>query len=276
MGTGFSGCGGALAQSCDVFFYHVGERLKENKLKEWALNFGIGEKTGIDLPEDPRGVLSTSAAKKRKNDSMLKDARKRGDLAAVKRILADGETLNAGEVMQTAIGQGLTGTSPLHVALMTCAAANRDGVIYQPHLLQYATASDGSGARLSVPEATPKISHKLPVSPEVWKVVREGMRAVVTSGTARRTANSSSCYIAGKTGTAETGKKGQTHAWFTGYGARDAGTAPSIVVTAFLFTDGKNLHGGDHAAPLARQVIEAHFGKSGAPVSLGSSSPEGD
>ncbi len=249
---------GALTQSCDVYFYHVGQKLGIDRLDYWSREFGLAQKTGIDIPDDPDGNLSE--AKRSTNERWLASARRRGDRKREQEIIADGMTLKPGEIMQTAIGQGKTGTSPLHIALVAAAAAQADGQIFRPHFVKHATASDGSGRKLDIPEARPTVSHQPPVSRAAWNVVRDGLRAVVTSGTARRAMEGSPFYVSGKTGTAETGKPGQTNAWFAGYASRKAGEVPSIAVCVFLFNDGKNLHGGDHAAPIARKLVEGHFG----------------
>jgi penicillin-binding protein 2 len=251
---------GALAASCDVYFYHVGQRLGEEKQKAWAKHFGLGQKTGIDLPKDSIGKLSSSTQKKMSFEGMADQAEEAGNTTRAEKLRREAPLgMNLGEVMQTAIGQGFTATSPLHMALVVGAAAN-GGKIYRPHLLKKATSSDGKATVLDIPEAKPTVAHTPPVPKEHWSAIREGLRAVVAYGTAHKTANSPYCTISGKTGTAEKNKLGDNYAWFVGYGSKSAGEAPSIAVAVVLEPYVRGLHGGDHAAPLARKLIEGHFG----------------
>ena len=82
-------------------------------------------------------------------------------------------------------------------------------------------------------------------------------------GLCRKTVSGSPFYIAGKTGTAELNKLGDNYAWFICYAARKSGEVPSIAVAVCLEPAIKGQHGGDVAAPLARRLVEAHFGLKG-------------
>lgn len=207
----------ALAVSSDVFFYQVGLRIGPEKIAEWATNFGFGERTDIGLPSESWGVVPTPEYKMKRFDQRW----------------FPGDTANF------SIGQGLLLSTPLQNVVMVSAIAN-GGYRLQPHLLLG-----------SLPARSP-----VGLAPSTLAVVRRGMRAVVTSGTARRVLNDSSLPPnAGKTGSAEHGlvKARQTHAIFVGFAPYDR---PEIAVSVFLENGG---HGGTDAAPIARAIYRTYF-----------------
>ncbi len=254
---------GALTVSCDTYYYHVGQRLGEEKLKTWAQNFGLGVSTGIDLPGksfgEPEGHLSTSKCKNDTNENLLEKARKAANQEEIAKLEREPKFLTLGETMQTAIGQGFTAISPLHMAQVAAAVASR-GKIYKPHFLKKATVSDGSNKILDIDEAKPRITNEIKLPKDQWDVIQQGLRAVVTSGTAQKTANSPFVYISGKTGTAEKNKSGDNVAWFICYASKKAGETPSIAVAVCVEPMVKGQHGADMAGPIARKLVEGHFG----------------
>ncbi|MGC4045985.1 MAG: penicillin-binding protein 2 [Armatimonas sp.] len=255
--------GKALTVSCDTYYYHVGQRLGEEKLKTWAQNMGLGQKTGIDLPHQtfgtPGGYLSTSKAKERSIEGQLAQAKKAGNQALIAKLEREPRYLGLGETMQTAIGQGLTAVSPLQMAQVASAVANR-GTIYRPHFLKKATTSDGTGKVLDIDEAKSRVAHEIKLSSYQWNAIQQGLRAVVTTGTARATVNSKFVYIAGKTGTAEKNKLGDNYAWLICYASRKPGEQPTIAVAVAVEPLVRGQHGSDMAGPIARRIVEGHFG----------------
>lgn len=253
----------ALTVSCDTYYYHVGQRLGEDKLKNWAQTLGLGQATGIDLPDKPFGApvghLSTSKAKELSIEGQLVQARKAGNKALVAKLEREPRTMGLGEVMQTAIGQGFTAVSPLQMAQVASAVANR-GTIYRPHFLKKAIASDGSNRVLDIEDAKSRVAHEIKLKPEEWTAIQQGLRAVVTSGTARGTVNSQYVYIAGKTGTAEKNKQGDNFAWLICYASRRPGEQPTIAVAVAVEPLIRGQHGSDMAGPVARRLVEGHFG----------------
>ena len=235
----------ALIQSCDVYFYTVGQRMGIDTMASFAHQFGLGEETGVELPSERIGTVPSTAWKQKvKHEAWL-----------------PGETISA------AIGQGYVTVTPLQMASLIGTVAN-DGVSYRPRLVQ-AIMDRATEQRQELP-AVPK--SKLDVKPDTLKLIREALAGVVTEGTATR-AKSSIVTIAGKTGTAQTAalrtgpekdipKKFRDHAWFVAFAPVEN---PTIAVAVLAEHMG---HGGSAAAPLAKEVIETY-------VKLKSSSPKG-
>lgn len=152
------------------------------------------------------------------------------------------------EVMATAIGQGKTLVSPLHMALIASAIEN-DGVLMTPYAADRVENADGRVIRQYDPEAYGQV-----ISQKEAKILRGMMRAVVTDGTA--SALQSDAYkAAGKTGSAEYGTtKGDSHAWFVGY-ARAKGRQPVAIA---VVVEGAG-NGGTVAVPIAKTVFDTYF-----------------
>ena len=218
----------ALAQSCDVFFYNVGNRLGIDKLAQLGELAGLGKETGIDLPFEYRGVLPSSKWKAR----------------TLRQPWFPGDTISV------AIGQGYLAITPLQLAVMTGGIA-AGGVWQRPHLVK-------DPARVE-----PRRSN---VNLDNINQVVYGMYGVVNQGGTGRVARLPGIEVCGKTGTAQlasnellksSAKLAQElrdNAWFVAFAPR---VNPEIVV-AVLFEAGGH---GDQAAPIARDVMKAHFDK---------------
>ena len=217
---------GAIEQSCDVYFYLLGQRLGVEHWAEYARESGFGRRTGIDLPNEAGGLVPDSAYYDRRYG-------KRGWTWTL--------------ILNLAIGQGELLSTPLHLAAYYCAVAN-DGVAFKPHLLQSLTLSGTHEVRQPVRE-----SHRLPYSRETLSVLQRGLRKVVTGehGTAKHL-NYPDLAIAGKTGTAQN-PHGDNHAWFACYAPYDD---PELVVIALVENAG---HGGEIAAPLCGEIMRYYF-----------------
>lgn len=225
----------ALVQSCDVYFYTVGQRMGIEAMASYAHQFGLGEETGIELPSERIGIVPSEAWKRKaKNEPWL-----------------PGETISA------SIGQGYVNVTPLQMASLIGTVAN-NGVTYRPRLVQ-AVMDRATGElkqRLAVSSRTLKLK------PGTLPLIKEALAGVVQEGTATR-AKSALVTIAGKTGTAQmtalrTGpekdipKKFRDHAWFVAFAPVDA---PTIAVAVL----GEHMgHGGSAAAPLAKELIETY------------------
>ena len=232
----------ALVQSCDVYFYHMGQALGIDRLARYAKAFGFGEATGFAPPSEARGLVPSSQWKQQ----------------------ARGEPWYGGETLSVAIGQGYTSVTPLQVANYIAALANGHA-LYQPYaVLRQETAS---GTVLDA--SKPTIIRPLNFQPQHLQTVVKGMWGVVNDprGTGWR-GRHPDIEIAGKTGTAqvvrlgkERGAKGQAqlpehqrdHAWFTAFAPVDN---PRIVVVVMIENAGK---GGSHFAEFAKTLIEAHL-----------------
>jgi penicillin-binding protein 2 len=193
-GHGYLDLMGALAQSCDVYFWTVAREedgLGVERIVSYSREFGLGSATGIDLPEERMGLLPTPEWKERTRHLKW----------------VGGDTLNI------AIGQGDMTVSPLQMANMVALVAN-GGTIYKPHLLKE-TRDPVSGAVIE--RVQPEVLHASRVSRATWTVVQQAMRGVIAEGTAAPVVNTPAVKAAGKTGTSETSVEGQWHSWFAAY-----------------------------------------------------------
>jgi penicillin-binding protein 2 len=231
----------AIAQSCDVYFYQAGLKIGGDVMARYAQAFGLGAPTGIDLGGERFGLVPFAAS------------RPRG-----KRPWQAGDTVNM------SIGQGQLLVTPLQVARMMGAVAN-GGILWKPRLVQRVERADGTLAYSS----SSKMTERAEISPVVWAFLRNALSAVVREGTGTA-ARLPGVEIAGKTGTAQTiaksdSSKGQDHAWFASFAPADDA---QVVVVVFIERGG---HGGEVAAPVARQIYEAIFLQKVAQVTLGES-----
>ncbi len=229
---------GGIAESSDVFFYKLagGESpnfdngLGQDRLSEYARLFGLGAVSGIDLPGEAPGLVPDQAWKRQTI----------GDIWTI------GDTYNMG------IGQGYVLATPLQVADYTAIVAN-GGTLYKPQLVHAVTDSEGRIMRT----IQPQVIRKLPIDPNAFAIVREGMREGVTSGTSTNV-NLADVQVAAKTGTAEyygprVNGHLPTHAWFTAFAPYDN---PQVVVTVFIAGGGE---GSAVAAPAAADILRAYF-----------------
>ncbi|MBU0928417.1 MAG: penicillin-binding protein 2 [Spirochaetes bacterium] len=218
---------GALAQSCDVYFWEVGrDKLGIERIVSYAREFGFGLATGIDLPGEVSGFVPTPQWKERRfHEKWL-----------------GGDTLNM------AIGQGYLLTTPLQLADMMAMVVN-EGVIYKPHLLkEIRDPRDGSIVTKTVPEVLLASS----ISKDTFKKTKEYLRGVVVEGTARYPVNTKAVTIGGKTGTAEVGLHDRWHSWFVGFGPVNA-TDPEDVIVVVAMIEASNPW--EWWAPYATNII---------------------
>jgi penicillin-binding protein 2 len=227
----------AIAQSCDIYFGVLGggygefEGIGQAALAQYALYFGLGEPTGVDLPGETAGLVPEETWKR----------------------LTYGETWVTGDTYNAAIGQGFILTTPLQILNATAAVAN-GGELYRPQAVREIRDADGNVVRAF----TPHLIRSVPVSDENLAMVREGMRAAVTHGTAM-SANLGGVVVAGKTGTAEfPGQRDwegnlPTHAWFTAFAPYDD---PEIALVVFVEGGGE---GSLVSVPMAAEILSYYF-----------------
>jgi penicillin-binding protein 2 len=232
----------ALERSCDVYYYHAGLKAGPTALADWASHFGLGHRSGIDLPSgtETGGTIPSPAWKR---------------IMAPKFHNPD-TTWYPGETANMAIGQGEVQASPIQICQLSEAIANH-GTIYAPHVVLSATDSM-TGAILY--QAKPTVVRTIPLKPEQLALISEGMWRVVhgSHGTSNA-ANLAGVDVAGKSGSAER-RTGATHnpldAWFTCFAPVEH---PTIAICVYLESGGANLHGGVDAAPIARAMLAAYF-----------------
>ncbi len=222
----------ALALSSNVYFYTIGggfgnvRGLGVNRLAGYYEKFGLGHKTGVDLPSEAAGRVPTPAWKK----------------AALKEPWYKGDTFNM------SVGQGNLLVTPLQMAVATAAVAN-GGKVMKPHLVQRVINPDGKTVR----EIKPEVVREGFVSGRNLQTVREGMREVVTSGTACcRIEEEVPVKVAAKTGTAESGGP-IPHSWFSAFAPYEN---PDIVVIALVERAGE---GAQYAGPAVRETLAWYF-----------------
>jgi len=239
----------AIVQSCDVYFYKLSDQLGMEAISNAANEWGLGEKTHIDLAPESRGTIPTQSPYM---------------MAAMKNSQSKRKKWFRGETMITGIGQGGLTTTPLQIARLAAAIAN-GGAILKPQLLAGKKA---------------EVLHQVNVNAEHLHRIQVAMRDVVRSprGTAHRALGSAPWTAAGKTGTAQVIKLAKVlknqpisaavlrhhkdHAWFMGYAPYDK---PQIAIAVFVEHGG---HGGSAAAPVAAAIIRVLADRQAAALSV--------
>jgi len=230
----------AIARSNDIYFYRAAEKLGDEKLSEWAHNFGLGGKLGIDIAGEERGTVPNNEWK----------------------IETLGEKWYTGDTFNMGIGQGYLLTTPLQVNAWTNVFAN-DGVLYRPHLVV----------------SQKHVLNKNFVSKKNIELIREGMRqSCATGGVAytffnfgvvnrnlkiddkdyqkgtSQSANFVRIPVGCKTGTAQTpGDENEPHAWITVFAPY---FNPEISITVLVEHGGE---GSKVAGPIATEILKKYF-----------------
>jgi penicillin-binding protein 2 len=228
----------AIALSCDIYFYQVGGGFEEfvglgmDRLSEYARALGLGEPTGIALPGESAGLIPDDQWKR----------------------VNYGQSWVTGDTYNAVIGQGFVLVTPLQLLNATAAIAN-GGTLYRPQVVKHIVDSEGYVIQGFVPE----VLREIPVSVQNVDIVRQGMRAAVTNGTAHRV-NLEEVAVAGKTGTAEyPGPRDEegnlpTHAWFTAFAPYEQ---PEIALVVFV---SGGHEGAKVAVPIAARILRTYFG----------------
>lgn len=230
-----------IYQSCDVFFYTLAERLGIEKIAKWATAFGIGKKTGVDLPNEVSGVMPSEEWK-------LKNFRQKW---------------YAGETISVGIGQGAVAATPIQLARAIGGIA-MGGTLYRPHVVNPGDLPPEY--KNVVATNVPDVVH-VPIDPQNWITITDAMAGVVQPGIGTApSAHLEGIDFAGKTGSAQVvsnsfkksrgggGKSLKDNGWFAGVAPR---RNPEIVVCVLL-------EQGEHgylAARVASQVIKAYVDK---------------
>jgi len=232
---------GAMRESCDVYFYTLGERLGVDRIAKYARLFGLGEAMGIGLENEKSGFVPTADWKEKKF----------------------GKKWYKGETLPVSIGQGYLLMTPIQLATMAAGVAT-DGRIYRPHLVKKIIDRDGK----TVKEFFPEVLKQVDLKPEHFRMVKEGLLAVVNEP--RGTGAAARLYevkVAGKTGTSQVVKLKETrgpvayehrdHALFVAYAPFDK---PEVAVSVVV-EHGE--HGGGAAATVAGKILRSYFESKG-------------
>jgi penicillin-binding protein 2 len=231
----------AIVESCDVFFYQVGQHLGVDRIAAWAHALGLGKKTDIGLDNERSGTIPSSEWKQRRFHERWYPA----------------------ETLSVAIGQGYVTVTPLQLAELAAEVAN-GGTLYKPQFVKEIDALDGT----IVKSYPPIVQSQVRLDPQVLAEIRAGMAGVVNQpdGTAHG-AKLDNVIVAGKTGTAQVVKEGQgvrlkedalpekyrDHGWFMAFAPVDH---PKIAIACIIEHSG---HGGSSAGPVVKAVMEKYF-----------------
>jgi penicillin-binding protein 2 len=231
----------ALKESCDVLFYQVGQKLGIDRIAWYSRACGFGEKTGIELDHESKGLIPSIIWKKKRT----------------------GKTWHGGDTLSVAIGQSYNLVTPVQAVGLISSIAN-GGIRYKPSIVKKIETAAAKVVRKN----EKVVLGRLPVSEKTLRIIRKGLWQVVNQrrGTAWLI-NDKQVSISGKTGTAQVvGRKRFTdeemlslpyhlkpHAWFVAYAPS---RKPKIAV-AVIIEHGE--HGGSAAGPLARSLIREYL-----------------
>lgn len=274
----------ALSVSCDTVFYRLANQLwqkdgglaSDQNAKEVMVNeardFGLGKKTGIDLPGEYPGRVIGRAEKQanyaeRKDDYCKRASNGYPDVQPAERakllkayardFCAEGDRYRAGDALNFAIGQGDTGVTPLQMTMAYAAIAN-GGTLWRPQLARAVVDPTGS----VVSQTAPQEAGKLTASPATLSYIRDALSNTVIDGTARGAFAgfpNNKVRVAAKTGTAEVVGKTST-SWFTSFAPAQA---PKYAVTCMVAQGGT---GAGTCGPSVRAIYAALYGVSGSTV----------
>lgn len=235
----------AIQVSSDTFFYKLGYDLGIEKVYPSLKQFGLGQKTGVDLPNEYRGVLPSPEWKEKRFSKMKEKYRQ----------------WNPAEMVPISIGQGYNTYTPLQMANATAMLAN-NGTVYRPHLVKELLDHE----KQTITVIDPKPERELPFKQTNFDYLKKAMWRVVTGGTAHRISGGLRYSMAGKTGTAQVVQiaQGKTynaaalreqhrdHAWFIAFAPVEK---PQIAIAVIL----ENAGWGAKAAPLARALSDFYL-----------------
>ncbi|OGU13142.1 MAG: penicillin-binding protein 2 [Geobacteraceae bacterium GWC2_53_11] len=227
----------SLRESCDVYYYQLGEKLGVDKIAAAAQAFRLGQPLGVELLNERSGLIPTSDWKQKRF----------------------GKRWYHGETLPVAIGQGAVLLTPIQLASMTATIAN-EGTIYRPHLVKRIVDADGK----TLKETKTEVIGTASFSKESFRLVKQGMYAVVNdAGGTGAAARQYDVKVAGKTGTSQVVKlrdsklgtpyQYRDHALFVAFAPYDK---PEVAV-AVVVEHGE--HGGAAAAPIASRMLRAYF-----------------
>lgn len=227
----------AIVESCNTFYYDLANRMTIDLLYPWGSEFGLGERTGIDIPSEGRGIWPSRQWKREQRGIGW----------------YPGDTINVG------VGQGFVLVTPLQLAVMTATLANR-GERHQPHLV--------SSQSVAGPRDTSPV-HQVQARSDHWDYVLNAMKAVVhgARGTGRGISKDLGYTIGGKSGTAQViniaqdekydedaiDARQRDQALFVAYAPAED---PKIALAVLIENGG---HGGAASAPVARKVLDTYF-----------------
>jgi len=229
----------AIEQSCNVYFYTLGNMVGVDRLHKWGTLLGLGVKSGVDLPNEVEGLMPSTKWKKEKY----------------------GEKWYAGETISVSIGQGQVSVTPISLAVMMATVAN-GGTRHVPHLIK--EIDDGRGWKA---HPAPKPLSAVTFKPETLAAVHEGLWRVVNGAGTGGRARIPDGNVAGKTGTAQvislqggkaaagrTDKDLRDHGWFVFFAPHNSAELAGVIFA-------EHAEHGYYGAPIAKHVINTYYAK---------------
>ncbi len=229
-GLGYTTFVPALAASSDGYFFRLSWYLGNERLRKWALAFGLGHRTGIDLPGESSGNWPTNAWMEKNY----------------------GVPLEPADVCSLGIGQGAMQATPLQMANVASAVIN-GGTLYRPHVVTEIRTAQG----VVIKRFPPRIIRRVPASQAALRAVRTGMAEVTDPGGTAYGLAIAGLPFSGKTGTVETdGGHGPNTTWFICWAPTHH---PKFALAVYVDRSGG--YGATVAAPIARQILVKYFNK---------------
>ncbi|MDD5542971.1 MAG: penicillin-binding protein 2 [Acidobacteriia bacterium] len=236
-GHGTVGLHQAIVNSCNIFFYNVGKLLGIDRISYYAHKMGLGEKTGIDLPNEDPGLIPSPEWK----------------------LKTKYQPWYLGETISVAIGQGPVGVTPLQL-VRTVSGIALGGVFHTPRVV---TLNQNEGLKGAAANAS---NERFALKPETVDIISRGLWGVVNEGGTGFEARIPGYDICGKTGTVQVvgsgakvnhaaGSEFGNHGWFVGFAPREN---PEIAVAVIVEHGG---YGGDISAPIAHEIFRTYFMK---------------
>jgi penicillin-binding protein 2 len=233
----------ALVYSCDGFFYRLGLKMGVDRIHEWVVRFGMGQKTGVDLPHEERGIIPDRAWKKRQRDPVWRDF----------------------DTVMASVGQGSVAVTPIQL-LRAESGIMMSGQFFTPHLFKEAKQTDIAALR----EYQGKVE-TMGLATSTVQIIDYGAWGVVNAGGTGAAAAIPSLNIGGKTGTAQVIakekvrlKEHQDHSWFIAFAPVHLERPPEVAIVVLTEHGGQ---GGRASAPKARAIFASYFSKKlGRPV----------
>ncbi len=260
----------AIRVSSDTFFYNLGARTNiadplahpgGGPLQHWARSFGIGQKTGVDVPGELSGTLPSPRWRANRDKLELECEQARGPFKGHRKQancgIADGRPWSIGDNINLAVGQGDVQVTPVQLAVAYSAIAN-GGTIVRPHVGLNIENQDGTVLQ----KIDPPPSRHININPLYLETIRAGLRAAASQpgGTSADVFSNFPEQVYGKTGTAQYNGQ-QDYSWYACFVPATATSKPIVVVV----TVEQGGFGAVAAAPVARQILSQwFFGKPGA------------
>lgn len=215
----------AIQVSCNSYFYQLGLKLGVKRFEQYGKMFGFGSRMSNDVIDEGTGILPTEQYMNRRFGK---------------------SGWSQGVMVNWSIGQGEVGVTPLQMATYAATLANK-GLWNQPHIVR-SLVDNVTGEEQPASYA----SKQIPIKPEYFDIIHDGMAAVVQGGGTATNARIDGITVCGKTGTAQNTQE-KDHAWFIAFAPREN---PQVAICVMIENAG---FGGSVAAPIAQKIMEKYF-----------------